>query len=96
MLGRTVKKSAWLVGGILFLILAIIGLLLPVIPQMPFFVASVFCFVRCSQRLNDWLSRQHGFARFHNWAERKHWFRYLKEHLPVPAHHKKHDPSDVD
>jgi len=96
MFGRTVTKGAWLAGGILFLLLAIIGLLLPIVPQMPFFIVAAFCFVRCSRRFNAWIERQHWFGRFHGWAERQRWFHYLKKHLPTPHNHKKHDPSDVD
>jgi uncharacterized membrane protein YbaN (DUF454 family) len=63
MIVRTLHKTAWLTGGVVFLLLAIIGLLLPVIPQLPFFLASVFCFMRCSARFDTWVRRQH-------WAHR--------------------------
>jgi uncharacterized membrane protein YbaN (DUF454 family) len=96
MILKTLHQTAWLTAGSVFLVLAVIGLLLPIIPQMPFFIAAVFCFVRCSPRFNAWLGRQHWFERFHNWAVQKHWFKHLKEHLPHPRHPKKHDPSDVD
>jgi uncharacterized membrane protein YbaN (DUF454 family) len=64
MLGKTVKKGLWLAGGIVCLTLAIIGLLLPIVPQVPFFIASIFCFVRCSERFNNWLSQHPWFIRF--------------------------------
>lgn len=69
MIVKTLHKTAWLTAGVLFLLLAIIGLLLPIIPQMPFFLASIFCFMRCS-------------TRFHGWINRQLWFQKLKCHLP--------------
>jgi len=80
MLKRTVKKVIWLSLGSLFLLLTIIGLLLPVIPQLPFFLLSVFCFMRSSSRFNAWMHRQH-------------WFERIKKYLP---HHKKQGPSSID
>lgn len=93
MLIKTLHKTAWLTAGIIFLALAVVGLLLPIIPQMPFFIASTICFVRCSQRFNHWLGRQKWFIRFHQWAEHKHWFETIKAHLPHPGHHDKPPPS---
>jgi hypothetical protein len=90
MFKKTVKKGIWLSGGIIFLLLALIGLLLPVIPQVPFFLVAVLCFVRCSPRLNKWVGRQHWFQTFHTWAEQKHWFKYIKEHLPKPGRKNHH------
>jgi len=80
MFKRTVKKGIWLSAGILFLLLAIIGLLLPVIPQLPFFLVSVFCFMRCSNRFNAWIRKQH-------------WFQHIKQRLPK---RKKGNPSSID
>lgn len=69
MFKKTVKKGIWLSLGVLFLVLTVIGLLLPVIPQLPFFLISVFCFMRCSTRIHDWMHRQH-------------WFERIKRHIP--------------
>lgn len=80
MIVKTLHKTAWLTAGALFLLLAIIGVLLPVIPQLPFFIASTFCFMRCSDRFRDWVQNQH-------------WFERIRKHLP---HHKKHDSSSID
>ena len=88
MIVKTMHRTAWLSGGVVFLVLALIGLMLPIIPQMPFFIASMLCFVRCSPRFNNWLSHQHWFERLHDWAEKKHWFTYIKEHLPHPKRKK--------
>jgi len=68
MIVKTLHKTAWLTGGVIFLLLTVIGLLLPVIPQLPFFLVCLFCFMRCSTRFDAWVRRQH-------WAHR------LKERL---------------
>lgn len=45
----------WLLGGIVALILAAIGVLLPVMPTTPFILVAAFCFSRSSRRLEAWL-----------------------------------------
>ena len=92
MIIKTIHRTAWLIGGVVSLLLTVIGLLLPIIPQLPFLLISVFCFMRCSPRFNIWLSHQHWFAHIHDWAEQKHWFKHIKEHLPKPGG-KNHTPS---
>lgn len=58
------RRVRLLFFGILFLILGLIGLALPVIPQVPFLVVSVLCFSACSKRFKHWL---HG-----TWVYRKY------------------------
>ncbi|QHI70546.1 DUF454 family protein [Tichowtungia aerotolerans] len=69
MIIRTLHKTAWLTAGSIFLVLTVMGLLLPVVPQLPFFLATIFCFMRSS-------------TRFHAWMHRQSWFIRLKSHLP--------------
>ncbi len=63
MILKTLHKTAWITAGTFFLLLTVIGLLLPIIPQLPFFLVSVLCFMRCSTRFNTWMHRQHWFQR---------------------------------
>lgn len=56
-------RGLWMAAGFLFLLLGIIGLLLPVVPQLPFFMASIICFMRCSKRFNAWMVKQAWFIR---------------------------------
>ena len=60
---RTFHRGLWLLAGLFFLLLGIIGLLLPVIPQLPFFLASILCFMRCSKRFNGWMEKKPWFIR---------------------------------
>lgn len=63
---KTLHRGLWLVAGIFFLLTGLLGLMLPLIPQVPFFLAALFCFMRCS-------------SRFRRWMEKQEWFNRLKE-----------------
>ena len=60
---KHIHRGLWLTAGLLFLLLGVIGLLLPLVPQLPFFLLSLVCFMRCSRRLNAWIERQPWFIR---------------------------------
>lgn len=47
-------KAFWVVLGFICLGLGTIGIVLPVLPTVPFYMATVFCFAKSSQRLHDW------------------------------------------
>ena len=44
----------WIILGFLCLGLGTAGIVLPVLPTVPFFMATVFCFAKSSRRLHDW------------------------------------------
>jgi len=48
-------KAGWLVGGWVLLALAMVGLALPVIPQVPFAIAAAYCFSKGSPKLHRWM-----------------------------------------
>lgn len=47
-------KVLWVMAGLLFLGLGTVGVVLPVLPTVPFYLATVFCFAKSSKRLHDW------------------------------------------
>lgn len=47
-------KIIWLLLGLLCLGLGTLGVALPILPTVPFYMATVFCFAKSSQRLHDW------------------------------------------
>jgi uncharacterized membrane protein YbaN (DUF454 family) len=60
---KTIHRGLWFTAGISLMLLGIIGLLLPVIPQVPFLLAAILCFMRGSKRFHNWMGRQSGFTR---------------------------------
>lgn len=47
-------KMIWLPAGFLCLGLGTAGVVLPILPTVPFYMATVFCFAKSSGRLHDW------------------------------------------
>lgn len=48
------KKLIYLTLGCLCLALGCVGIVLPILPTVPFFLVTVFCFANSSQKLHDW------------------------------------------
>lgn len=48
------KKLLYLILGCICLALGCIGVVLPILPTVPFFLVTVFCFAKSSQKLHDW------------------------------------------
>lgn len=46
----------WAVTGLICLGLGTIGVFLPILPTVPFYMATVFCFARSSEKLHDWFT----------------------------------------
>ncbi|MGN0293409.1 MAG: YbaN family protein [Lachnospiraceae bacterium] len=51
---RGLIKAAWVILGFLCLGLGTTGIILPVLPTVPFYMATVFCFAKSSRKLHDW------------------------------------------
>lgn len=47
-------KVVWLLLGFVSLGLGTLGIVLPILPTVPFYMATVFCFAKSSRRLHDW------------------------------------------
>lgn len=47
-------RNLWIILGFLCLCLGTIGVLLPILPTVPFFMATVVCFAKSSRKLHDW------------------------------------------
>ena len=50
----TIKRMIFLIVGCVNLALGCIGIVLPILPTVPFFLLTVFCFANSSQKLHDW------------------------------------------
>lgn len=64
----SIKCIAFIVLGCLSLVLAVLGVVLPILPTVPFLALAAFCFAKSSDRLNNWLINtkfyQNNFADF--------------------------------
>lgn len=69
---KHIHRGLWIAAGLFFVLLAVIGLLLPVIPQLPFFIVAIFCFMRSSKRFTAWMEKKAWFVRIRNRFYRFH------------------------
>ena len=69
---RKMKKVLWFSLGILLLIIAYAGLILPGIPWSTPAVGAAFCFAKSSERMHNWLYSHKIFGPFLiGWQEKK-------------------------
>ncbi len=52
------KKVLYITLAILFFAAGIVGLALPVIPQVPFFIACAICIMHVSKKFDRWVKKQ--------------------------------------
>jgi uncharacterized membrane protein YbaN (DUF454 family) len=48
-------RLLWAFGGVLFVAIGAIGVVLPLLPTTPFLLLGAYCFARSSPSLHDWL-----------------------------------------
>jgi hypothetical protein len=51
---KTPMKVVWIILGFLCLGLGTVGVVLPILPTVPFYMATLFCFAKSSKKLHDW------------------------------------------
>ena len=51
----SIKRITFVGLGCVSLALAVIGVVLPIFPTVPFLALAAFCFAKSSDRLNNWL-----------------------------------------
>jgi uncharacterized membrane protein YbaN (DUF454 family) len=67
----TVRALLWL-GGVVALVLALIGVVVPGLPTTPFVLVAGACFVRASPRAHAWLLRNRLFGpMLREWEEHR-------------------------
>lgn len=54
--GKSSLRLFWLLLGFLCLGLGTVGIFLPILPTVPFYMATAFCFAKSSRRLYDWFT----------------------------------------
>lgn len=59
-----IKRVCFLALGILCLVLGCIGIALPVLPTVPFFLVTLFCFANSSERLYNWFQKSSLYKKY--------------------------------
>ena len=49
-----ISKVIFITVGCISLALGTVGIILPILPTVPFFMATAFCFAKSSERLHSW------------------------------------------
>ena len=60
---RNPLKIFWILLGFLCLGLGTIGIVLPILPTVPFYMATLFCFAKSSERLHNLVYRNRPFIK---------------------------------
>ncbi|MEJ6594564.1 YbaN family protein [Parasphingorhabdus sp.] len=66
------KRQLYLAAGLISVALGSIGVVLPLLPTVPFMILAAFCFANSSPRLESWLVEHHVFGgHIRNWRDRR-------------------------
>lgn len=52
----------WFALGLLSVALGVVGIVLPLLPTVPFMILAAFCFARSSERMHNWLMQHERFG----------------------------------
>jgi len=64
--------NLWSLLGMVFVLLAFIGALLPVMPTVPFVLAAAACFAKSSPKMHAWLQQHPKFGHIvRDWEEKR-------------------------
>lgn len=59
-----IKRGLYYTAGTFFLILGLIGIVLPILPTTPFLLLSAACYVRSSEKAYNWLLNNRVFGQY--------------------------------
>lgn len=59
-----IGRTLYYIAGTLFLVLGLIGIVLPILPTTPFLLLSAACYVRSSEKAYNWLLNNRVFGQY--------------------------------
>jgi len=78
------KRGLFLLLGLTALALGLLGIVLPLLPTVPFILLAAFCFARSSERLHHWFMTHPWFAdALTQWQEQRAMRKGLKRKAMV-------------
>lgn len=67
-----IVRYLWITLGCLSLALGTIGIVLPILPTVPFYMLTMFCFTKSSKRLHNWFIHTNLYKKhLQNFVEKK-------------------------
>ncbi len=70
--GRKLVRTLWFIAGTMCVALGAIGIVLPLLPYTPFFLAAAACYCKSSPRMYRWLLNNKWFGEYiRNYKEGK-------------------------
>ncbi|MGL5047861.1 MAG: YbaN family protein [Shewanella sp.] len=78
------KRGLFLLLGLTALALGLLGIVLPLLPTVPFILLAAFCFARSSERLHQWLMTHPWFSdALTQWQEQRAIRKSLKKRAMI-------------
>lgn len=59
-----VRRTFWVIGGSISLLLGIIGIVIPLLPTTPLVILAGFCFGKSSPKLHHWIETNRYFGKY--------------------------------
>lgn len=86
-LSMILKRGLYLCVGLLSFVLGIIGIVVPLLPTVPFILLAAFCFARSSDKLHLWLMTHPWFSEaLINWQTKRAMNKALKRRAMIMTH----------
>jgi len=59
-----IRKTLFIIGGFISIILGIIGIIMPLVPTTPFLLLASYCFVKGSKHFDNWFRSTKVYKRY--------------------------------
>lgn len=63
-LNKYLMRYFWITVGLISFILGTIGIVLPLLPTVPFYLLTIYCFAKGSSRLHQWFLKTNLYKKY--------------------------------